>query len=834
METTTSQWRNKAYFIGLILVPVSLFFFLLPFFTNVSGPDKSGLFIPCFVISLIYFIGTWASGQLRKGRNGIYPIFVFLVLSLISAFELNREIVIFNESVDWFSILLIGLCVNYVSLYFFHSFPSWLQHVSVFITGISLAVFIYLALYLSPVYFIGIFAAVFFGISLHVFIPLLFLIYSIVFIRRVGRTNRRLLFTASGGAVLSLVFALVYVLQWSSTVETINKTYRQATAAENDGLPAWVYVAQKVPQNQLTEKVLKTGLVYTVPNGMDDIFSFRMPGRNFGESKKHDPLVTVATLFGGRPNLDEDTQIKILEAQFDARHQAQRRLWDGDDLSTEQVVTSIDMWPQFGLSYTEKKITVSNIAQKQTRWVDQQEAIYTFHLPEGAVVTALSLWIDGMEAKGILTTKQKAAEAYNTIVGREKRDPSVVHWQEGNTVSVRVFPVIAGESRVFKLGVTAPLSRGGFYENIDFEGPDAGKAIEEITIHFKDNPTDFIIPASFSVNGKHSFSLQRKYTPNWKLKVTEQPLSQNAFCFDGKVYTIRPKEEKYESFEIKNVYLDINNSWSWETFDRVYKAGREKNLFVYNGRMVQLNDSNKDELFYELQKQQFSIFPFFYITDKSNSVVVTKNSGLAPNISDLKDSRFLDQLKKFLSDSSSKILLFDLGDELSPYLKTLKEYRVFKYQKGFSQDAQLAMQGRQFPVEMENDNQVVIDQSNIIIQQTDGAIPSAAPDHLMRLFSYNHIMQKMGTRLLTDTTVDESLIDEAAKAYVVSPVSSLVVLETQKDYDRFDIKDKDNSLKNASHKSSGAVPEPHEWALIIIAVLTLLYAKFYHRKKRMA
>jgi len=95
-------------------------------------------------------------------------------------------------------------------------------------------------------------------------------------------------------------------------------------------------------------------------------------------------------------------------------------------------------------------------------------------------------------------------------------------------------------------------------------------------------------------------------------------------------------------------------------------------------------------------------------------------------------------------------------------------------------------------------------------------------------------MQKMGTRLLTDTTVDESLIDEAAKAYVVSPVSSLVVLETQKDYDRFDINDKDNSLKNASHKSSGAVPEPHEWALIIIAVLTLLYAKFYHRKKRMA
>ncbi len=72
---------------------------------------------------------------------------------------------------------------------------------------------------------------------------------------------------------------------------------------------------------------------------------------------------------------------------------------------------------------------------------------------------------------------------------------------------------------------------------------------------------------------------------------------------------------------------------------------------------------------------------------------------------------------------------------------------------------------------------------------------------------------------------------EAQKAYVVSPVSSMVVLETQKDYERFNIKDSQNSLNNASMKSKGAVPEPHEWALIIIACLVLLYIKFYPVKK---
>jgi hypothetical protein len=66
-------------------------------------------------------------------------------------------------------------------------------------------------------------------------------------------------------------------------------------------------------------------------------------------------------------------------------------------------------------------------------------------------------------------------------------------------------------------------------------------------------------------------------------------------------------------------------------------------------------------------------------------------------------------------------------------------------------------------------------------------------------------------------------VDEAATAYVVSPVSSLVVLETKEDYERFGIKDKDNSLHNATKNSSGAVPEPHEWALIIVFLLFIAF-----------
>jgi XrtN system VIT domain protein len=736
-------------------------------------------------------------------------------------------------------VLLVLLCINYLSQQFFNVFPQWLQHVSFFLMGIALVVFVYLSAYLSPMFGMGVIAAIFLGFSLHVFVPLLFFVYSLKYIGRQTRINKSLRWSVLGGVISALMIVVFFVAQWSSTVKMVNQTYRAATVAENDGLPSWVYVAQKLPQSAIAEKALKTGLVYVVPDLFDGFDFWNVPTRNFGNVKLHDPLIVIGTLFGGRVNLDEDTKIKVLEAKFDARHQAQRRFWQGTDLITEQVNTSIDIWPQFGMSYTEKQITISNMAQKTgSQWSDQQEAIYTFHLPEGAVITSLSLWIEGLEMKGILTTKEKAAEAYNTIVGQVRRDPSVVHWQEGNTVSVRVFPVMAGESRKFKLGITAPIKRSwesaGIYENIYFDGPDYDKAKERVTLNYKDNPADYIIPASFEVNGKHSFVLNRSYEPHWNLKVTDKPLSGNAFSFDGRIFTIQPYEKKYGMVTIQNIYLDINKAWTWDEFNSICKKAENKNLFVYNGNIVKLNESNKEELFYQLQEQEFSLFPVFYITDRDHSLLITKNSDRSPNIGDLTDSRFLDKLKTYLKDSSSKILLYDLGEELSPYLKTLKEYRVFRYEKGRLPEMPIGPNEVQFAEYIENDDQVVIENAGMVIQQANGATPSIAPDHLMRLFSYNHIMQKMGTRLLTDTTVDEALIEEAAKAYVVSPVSSLVVLESQADYDRFHIKDTDNSLKNASHSSKGAVPEPHEWALIIIAVLTLGYAKFYRNKKRIA
>ena len=100
---------------------------------------------------------------------------------------------------------------------------------------------------------------------------------------------------------------------------------------------------------------------------------------------------------------------------------------------------------------------------------------------------------------------------------------------------------------------------------------------------------------------------------------------------------------------------------------------------------------------------------------------------------------------------------------------------------------------------------------------------SAAPDHLMRVFTYNNLMRQIGKDYFNTKKLGDALITQAEKAHVVTPVSSLIVLETQADYDRFDIKASKDGLKNASIKNAGAVPEPHEWLLIVLSLVLLNY-----------
>ena len=831
MSPLAFQFKDNYYVAGISFIVASIIIFLLPSFSAVATGDSFGIFAVNFLITATYFLILLVGGKLKRRSGNIHLVFLFLILFLISAYSLNREMSVFQQSTTWMCVLLTACCINYISFAFFSKLPNFIKHFMCFLLAISTLLFLYLGIYLIPLYAIGAGAFFLLGISLHTFVPLMFIIYSIVLIRKMALTFKAGLFNFTVGIAAVILLTAVFVTRWNNIVTTINHEYRKQLVDGDQTLPAWVRISQKLEASPITERVLKAGLSYALP--ADDFSFASMPQRNFGEEQKHDPLVMLSAMTTERVQLSSDEKINILRSLYDSRHQAEERLWSGENLITSHVNTRLKMWPALRMAYTEKIVTVTN---KNTEgWGSSEEAIYTFHLPEGGVVTSLSLWINGKEEKAILTSKEKAATAYKTIVGVEQRDPSIIQWQEGNRVSVRVFPVLRNESRMFKIGITSPVgikTDDLVYDNIWFDGPAFSTATEDIKAEIL-NANNVIIPSSFTKTSINKFEHEGGYKANWNISCALQPISTNSFSFDDHVYSVQPYKIDRQPAMMDNVYLDVNSSWTYSEFTEVWEAVKSKNVYVViNDEIQQVSMDNITSLYPTLSNNRFSLFPFYKIKNAAAALVITKCEEVSPNLDELEGSQFLKSIYSGFSPAN-KYRVFNLSSIVSPYLASLKEKRFFDYEAGTLKDLNEAIRTNTFAVQHENEEEVIIHQAAIKLVKKQGALEqSTAPDHLMRLFTYNHIMQQLGEQPMPSEDVSKQLTLQARQSYIVTPLTSLVVLESKADYDRFDIKDENNSLKNASLKSTGAVPEPHEWALIILAITILLYAKYPFLFKR--
>jgi XrtN system VIT domain protein len=819
-------FKDKLYFTGLVFIVISFGVFLLRLeFPVRSGFEMNGVFLINYLMAIAYFVLLLINGRLKEGRNGLPLLMLFLVISLISCYSLNMDVNVFDDSTFWFCIVLILICLNYMSYGWFNSFPEWIRYLFFAMAGLSFCVFLYLGIYLFPLYIISLPGVLLLGSSLHTYVPVLFCIYTLVILAKAY--NRRYLISFLCGVGISILFTTGYVLNWYHNLIPINKHFQYTSITENNGLPGWVDVAQHINKNTTTEKILKTGITYAEVQLEGDFF-WRMPQKNFGK-RIHDPLVMISQLFCGRIHLPIEDRIKVLESVYDSRHEAQERLWTGEDIHTDQVNTDIRIWPAHHLAYTEMNVILTH-APKDEFWADRQEAIYTFHLPEGGVVTSLSLWINGHEEKGMLTSKGKADTAYKMIVGQERRDPCVLHWQEGNTVSVRVFPILNGQSRKFKVGITTPLKSVNHqmqYENIYFDGPAFSDAQENVSVSFQDAPKDLWMPPGFQSAGKNIYRKTGAYRADWSLNMEAPPVSESKFTFGQYAYQMKPLVRTTEKFHPGFVYLDINASWTTDEANQLFEKLRDKKIFVSEGgdELTEVTNENHETIFKELCKNQFSLFPFYKITRPEESLVITHSGSVSPVMADLKDSKFLTELSNYFCKHSS-LRIFDYGTERSPYLKSLKEFRVLSYANGSMNDLLQIIDNNQFPHVEETNDSVALTDADITLSRNTDSLRGNAPDHLMRLFTYNHIMSEAGHGLLARDQEPDEIVDEAQQAYVVSPVSSLIVLETQKDYDRFKITPGDNSLGNASLHSKGSVPEPRDW-MIILAVLLICVWIYY-------
>jgi XrtN system VIT domain protein len=825
--------KDKVYLVGLLLLVLSAAAFVFGISDDAINNRVFTTFSLQYGLVWVYTLVLWISRRLRWWAFGAsradYPVFfLLLLLWLISCFTLNREMRLFQPSAAWLEWYLVGAGAAYIAYAWKDRMAQWGRYLLWAALSAALMLFLYYALALIPLSLLGVAMVWFFGISLHALIPLVFCIYTLIVLYRAIQEEPQARIAVFSGIAAPLSIVITVASAWYQVSSRLADQVVAINASDAAELPRWVAVSRHLEPSWLNGYLLKAVAEQNLPVSNGILGEFFSPA--FGR-RENDPILQIAGAVSPRPALNADECRKIYAAQYNARNLMEERLWSDDDLITSEVQTSVMLDPAHRLSYTEKILTVAQKKAGNSGRTATQEAIYTLFLPRGGAVTALSLWINGVEEPGILTTKSKANDAYTTIVGRERRDPAVVFWQEGDQVRVRVFPVTRDMPRKFRIGVTAPLrleNQTLQYDNISFDGPPALLATERDSVFFADPALFADVPALFEKkqHGDHySLWYEGVYRHTWSVTCQALPVARPGFSFDGKTYLAKNWRPDFHSFNPTLIYIDANAAWThneWETLRTL--AGPASVQVYLNGAFHSLTDANEASLFRQLHAQRFSLFPFHKIPANEPSLVVTKSADATPLPSELAGSPFADGMQA--AQNADYLPVFHLGEdqEMNAYLRALREKRRIFCVSGDLETLKNYLQSHKFPQNPENENCVALPEAGLLIQQKDTTLQGAAPDHLFRLFAYNTVLRELRGR--TETASPE-LIRLAEQAGVVTPVTSLITLESKADYERFNIQPTAglNTLGNA-----GAVPEPHEWALIALLVLSVIGLRFLPAK----
>lgn len=834
MENSTHTIYKSSYTIGLVSIITSFLIYLL----NFNDQDTTALFSQTFFLNYLISVGYlvllfFNRIQHEKPRPSIsYGCWInVVILFTISAFSLNKEMVVFSPFPTWLNIYTLLSIPLFLVFPYLNKLPAIIKAVIFFLSGLSLTLSIYMFLYLLPLFPITIIGLLVFGISIHTFVPAIWLLVLINFL--LFKTDKsKLKWFIVPGFLLPLFFLIFYLNKWNGLQNEIKDIVAEQNIKFDHKLPNHLYLAQKLPSDILTEEIL------VAPFKSQRFWGDESPMSNNNGVKYHNPLSTIATALYGDVGLDEETSEAILNIRKDQRHLTTRKLWTGTNLSTSSISTNILLFPEYRLAYHEKTMVIHNNPLKNNRQVwftsETQEALYTFHLPEGSIVTSLSLWINGKEEKSRLSTVQKADSAYKKIVGVERRDPAVVHWQEGNKVTVNVFPCTPKEDRTFKVGFTTPLKyvdKTLTLENIWFEGPDSRGAREVTQIIVNSSCRFREISNSFALQANGNYLYKGDYNPYWEIKLNAPSLSNNKFVFGGNSYKVTEAKSESINTTIKNVYLDLTKEWTKEEFESMVSKFNDRNIYTWLPELTLISKANSDIVWKEGNKNQFS-FPFLFdIEDPEHSVVITKTSHRSPILAELKNSSVAERYTEYFQKDSIPLHVINIGKELSPFWRSMRELRLIYYDQLDYNLAISKINKGTLNKCHEDSNTVVINDSKLCIikEASIDSNLSKAPDHLLRVFAYNDILRKIGTKYFEKEKYENALFREAEESFVVSPVTSMIVLESETDYQRMGIDKNNNSVGNASALGGGAVPEPHEWVLIALVGFIIL-RHFYKRK----
>jgi hypothetical protein len=494
---------------------------------------------------------------------------------------------------------------------------------------------------------------------------------------------------------------------------------------------------------------------------------------------------------------------------------------DGLSLASSRIDGSIDA--KAALAYLEWTLVMKNDSSIMS------EARAQVALPPGAVVSRLTLWVDGEEREAAFAARGQVTAAYQAVVSR-RRDPVLVTTAGTDRISVQMFPVPPNGEMKARIGMTVPLQldhlRQGtlplpYFHERNFQLAESFR--HAVWLEAKSPLAAGSRRAQLTPGG--AYSLQVELTdgaltePGSLITVSRDP-STTAWARDpvatGNV--INQVIELVPTVVPDRLTVVIDSSASMAAFAQPIAEALSR-LPPGVELFVRFADEMTDALIAPTTPQDAaaSIRGHEFIGGEDNTAALAQaldkiqpaHNGVlvwihGPQPVVLQTTEAIEQRL----ERSGQTRWYDVQVTPGPN-------RIAERLDGVANLRTLSLSGLHalFTRWRTGGNDILIHRSQISGARTEGAAAEQTSDHLARLWAHDEVNR----RLYLEHAPRPSIIELAHDYQLVTPVTGAVVLETQQQYDAA-------GLTPVPEGTVPSIPEPEEWALMIVAALVLLYA----------
>lgn len=516
------------------------------------------------------------------------------------------------------------------------------------------------------------------------------------------------------------------------------------------------------------------------------------------------------------------------------------RFWREKDISlvSSQMDGSIDN--DASLGYLEWTFTLQNKNQSQSL-----EGFTQIQLPPNAVVSRLTLWIDGEEREAAFAERSRVTNAYEQVTAK-KRDPVLVTTAGRDRVNLKCFPITAnGGEMKMRVGITFPLIL-----------EDEKNGLVRLP-YFRDK--NFQIP----VQTKHSVWLESKRelqsaNQNLKLETKENLFAVRGNLADAEITdalsAIRAvKSDEYETVWAQNgeniiaqkvtethgerpsrfVFVADASAAMKPEGEKIAAAIRnlpaesEVALVLTNGNALNKELSfphsftgNPSQIAEKIEQATFGggtdnlpalTKAWDLANERANSAVIWIHSPQPYKFSTSND------LAQRLTRRPNATTIYSVSTA-SGFEEVEKELDKLSYLQSVPRFGDLRTDLERLILQL-NHSKKSFGYNRVNLEKFDVAGSKETSKHLVRLWANEEI-----NRILATEKDEKKAVELAMKNLLVTPVTGAVVLETAAQYEQF-------GLHPADKTNVPTIPEPEFYLLltIVFGVLIWLFAarKFF-------